>query len=74
MTEDQFTGHQGSDLFDIEKTKPKLVLRAENLHCFKTSIIESSHNLTKFLPFGEEEVVELLLKNIARTAKLQIKG
>ena len=25
VTEDQFAGHQGSDLFDMEKTKPKLV-------------------------------------------------
>lgn len=25
VTEDQFAGHQGPDLFDTEKTKPKLV-------------------------------------------------
>ena len=25
VTEDQFAGHQGSDLFDMEKTKAKLV-------------------------------------------------
>lgn len=31
VTEDQFAGHQGPDLFDAEKTKLKLVLLTNNL-------------------------------------------
>ena len=33
VTEDQFAGHQGPDLFDTEKTKPKLVT-----NCYSTSL------------------------------------
>lgn len=34
MTEDQFAGHQGPDLFDAEKTKLKLVPLI--IHLFRT--------------------------------------